>query len=172
MREYLFVIAFCLIFGIRLSAQEKSLFRLLQFGLTYTLSMNAAKANEYTNGASANLQVGILRNENNFTQAGFSNVVSGMIRSVQFVGLLNIAKISERSTIRNLNQHHREELLSDRLDKPDKKGEEEVEITYDVLGNTIVSFRSGRKYTYGILGVGSSHKIRENDKIAQLISSH
>lgn len=31
-----------------------------------------------------------------------------------------------------------------------KKGERGISVTYDLLGNTLLSFRSGGKYTYGI----------------------
>lgn len=42
-----------------------------------------------------------------------------------------------------------------------------VAITYDGIGNAIVSFRSGGKYTYGILGVGYNHKIKKNTLVTE-----
>lgn len=74
--------------GRQISAQ-KTLFSPFRFGLTYPLSTNGTKANEYTNGASVNLPVSVSRNENNFTLAGFSNVVSGTAKGVQFAGISN-----------------------------------------------------------------------------------
>ncbi len=43
-----------------------------------------------------------------------------------------------------------------------KEGEKGIALTYDMLGNAVVSFRSGGKYTYGILGVGYNHKADGN----------
>ena len=42
-----------------------------------------------------------------------------------------------------------------------KQGDKGVALTYDMLGNAMVSFRSGGKYTYGILGVGCNAQIEE-----------
>lgn len=35
-------------------------------------------------------------------------------------------------------------------------------VTYDGIGNAVASFRSGGKYTYGILGIGYNHKMKKN----------
>lgn len=211
MRKYLFVIAFCLFSGIRLFAQEKPLFSPFQFGLTYPLSTNGTKANEYTNGASVNLLVGVSRNENNFTLSGFSNVVSGTAKGVQFAGISNhIGKEGKGlafAGITNITSDYRGVQFTGLLNKAEdvkgvqfagllniarkvngvqfatliniaeesdfpiglinliKNGEKGIAVTYDVLGNTVVSFRSGGKYTYGILGVGFNHKTGEDDKM-------
>ena len=39
-----------------------------------------------------------------------------------------------------------------------------IALTYDILGNGIVSFRSGGKYTYGIIGFGYNHKLSGDNK--------
>ncbi len=81
--------------------------------------------------------------------AGLFNVAK-TIRGVQFATLLNIADNSDFPiALLNLIKH----------------GEKGIAATYDVLGNTIVSFRSGGKYTYGILGLGFNHKAQEDNNI-------
>jgi hypothetical protein len=197
--------------GRQISAQ-KTLFSPFRFGLTYPLSTNGTKANEYTNGASVNLPVSVSRNENNFTLAGFSNVVSGTAKGVQFAGISNhIGKEGKGlafAGITNITSDYRDVQFAGMVNKTEdvkgvqfgeeldiarkgtayssatliniaeesdfpiglinliKNGEKGIAVTYDVLGNTIVSFRSGGKYTYGILGVGCNHKTGENDKMA------
>lgn len=196
MKKYFFITIFYLLYSFQLSAQEKPLFSPFQFGLTYPLSTNGTKADEYTNGASVNLLVGVSRNENNFTLAGFSNVVSGTAkgvqfagisnhigkegkglafagitnitsdyRGVQFAGLLNIARKVNGVQFATLINIAEESDFPIGLINLIKNGEKGIAVTYDVLGNTIVSFRSGGKYTYGILGVGFNHKTGEDDKM-------
>lgn len=46
-----------------------------------------------------------------------------------------------------------------------KNGEKGIAVTYDILGNAVLSFRSGGKYTYGILGFGYNHKISDKSKL-------
>lgn len=48
-----------------------------------------------------------------------------------------------------------------------KNGEMGVAVTYDGIGNVIASFRSGGKYTYGILGVGYNHKVKSNGLVTE-----
>lgn len=199
------------LYSLQLYAQDKNHFSPFQFGLTYPLSTNGTKANEYTNGASLNLLVGVSRNENNFTLAGFSNIVSGMakgvqfagisnhigkegkglafagitnitsdyrgvqfaglvnkaedVKGVQFAGLLNIAKRVNGVQFATLINIAEESDFPIGLINLIKNGEKGIAVTYDVLGNTIVSFRSGGKYTYGILGIGFNHKTKGDDKM-------
>lgn len=53
------------------------------------LSTNGIKAYEYSNGASLNLLAGISRNEENFSFAGLSNVITNDAKGFQFAGLSN-----------------------------------------------------------------------------------
>lgn len=53
------------------------------------LSTNGIKAYEYTNGTSFNLLAGISRNEENFSFAGLSNVITNDAKGFQFAGLSN-----------------------------------------------------------------------------------
>lgn len=96
--------------------------------------------------------------------AGMLNVGKD-IRGVQFAGLVNVAKRVEGVQFATLVN------VADKSDFPIglvniiKQGEKGIGITYDLLGNTIVSFRSGGKYTYGILGIGFNHKIKGDNKM-------
>lgn len=42
-----------------------------------------------------------------------------------------------------------------------------IAVTYDGIGNTVASFRSGGKYTYGILGIGYNHNMKKNGLVAE-----
>lgn len=81
--------------------------------------------------------------------AGLNNAINGNFKGVQFAGLLNIAEESD-CPIGLVN------IV--------KRGEMGIALTYDILGNGIVSFRSGGKYTYGIIGFGYNHKLPGNNK--------
>jgi hypothetical protein len=74
--------------------------------------------------------------------AGLVNVAEKVI-GVQIGGLLNIAGESDWpiglvNLIRN--------------------GEKSVSVTYNEIGSGVISFRSGGKHTYGIVGIGYNHK--------------
>lgn len=48
-----------------------------------------------------------------------------------------------------------------------KKGEKRIAITYDALGSTVVSFCSGGKYTYGIIGIGYNYQANGNQVVTE-----
>ncbi len=201
--------SFLLLCASRLLAQ--SYHSPFQFGICPPLSTNGTKAKFYTNEASVNLLIGISKNENNFTLAGFSNIIrnnatgvqlatvsnhignrgngvsiagvmnianfyqgvqlatvfnkANNFRGVQFAGLFNVAKTVKGvqfATLLNIADDNDFPIALLNLIKHGEKG---VAATYDVLGNTIVSFRSGGKYTYGILGIGFNHKTQEDNSI-------
>lgn len=83
--------------------------------------------------------------------AGLVNVAKN-VRGVQLSGLINIAKNSD-IPIGLIN------IISN--------GQMGVGITYDGLSNAVIAFRSGGKYTYGILGVGYNHKVKSRDLVTQ-----
>ena len=66
------------------------------------------------------------------------------VKGVQWAGLLNIARNSD---------------VPIGLINIIKNGEMGMAVTYDGIGNAVASFRSGGKYTYGILGIGYNHKL-------------
>lgn len=83
--------------------------------------------------------------------AGLVNIAKN-VRGVQFSGLVNIAENSD-CPIGLIN------II--------KNGEMGVAVTYDAIGSTVASFRSGGKYTYGIIGVGYNHKTINNSLVAE-----
>lgn len=83
--------------------------------------------------------------------AGLINIAKN-VRGVQFAGLINIAENSD-CPIGLIN------II--------KNGEKGIAVTYDAIGTTVVSFRSGGKYTYGILGAGYNHKSSNNSLVTE-----
>lgn len=83
---------------------------------------------------------------NGFQFSGVVNIAQN-VNGVQF-GLLNIANVNDYPIgIINIIKNNREMGVA---------------LTYDFLGNNIVSFRSGTKYTYGIFGLGYNYKAKGN----------
>lgn len=104
--------------------------------------------------------------------AGLLNTASEM-KGFQFSGLANRAKDVKGFQLAGLiNLAHQVEgvqmagliNIADHSDFPIglvniiKNGEKSIAVTYDAIGNAVISFRSGGKYTYGILGIGYNHK--------------
>lgn len=94
-----------------------------------------------------------------FQFAGLANV-SGDIDGFQFAGLFNVAKnVSGVQFAGLLN-------IADHSDYPIgliniiKDGEMSIAATYNEIGTAGITFRSGGKVTYGILGVGYNHKTK------------
>jgi len=75
--------------------------------------------------------------------ANWANNVSG----VQIAGLVNIAKNSD-IPIGLIN------IIGN--------GEYGIALTYNDFGSTLLTFRSGSKITYGILGLGYNHETKDN----------
>ena len=94
---------------------------------------------------------GLLNTSKDITGLQFAGLlnIAGKVRGVQFAGLLNIAEESD-CPIGLVN------IV--------KRGEMGIALTYDILGNGIVSFRSGGKYTYGIIGFGYNHRLSGDNK--------
>jgi hypothetical protein len=81
---------------------------------------------------------------NGFQFAGLMNVAKN-VSGVQFAGLINIAENSD-CPVGLIN------LI--------KNGEKSVAVTYSEIGSAVTTFRSGGKYTYGILGLGYNFKTK------------
>lgn len=82
-------------------------------------------------------------NVNGMQFSGLFNIAKN-VRGVQFAGLVNVADRSDCPIgLINIIRH----------------GEMGLAVTYNELGSAVLSFRSGGKVTYGILGVGYNHKI-------------
>lgn len=96
--------------------------------------------------------------------AGLINI-AGDVNGVQFSGLINKARKVKGAQFATLVN------IADENDFPIgfvniiKNGEKGLSLTYDMLGNALLSFRSGGKYTYGILGLGYNHKLKTDNKL-------
>lgn len=93
--------------------------------------------------------------------AGLFNT-AGNVRGMQVAGLVNIAKDVKGVQLSGLINIAENSDVPIGLINIIKNGEMGVAMTYDGIGNVMASFRSGGKYTYGILGVGYNHKIKKN----------
>lgn len=89
--------------------------------------------------------------------AGMVNV-SGDLSGVQLAGLVNIARKVKGSQIAGLVNIAEESDWPVGLVNIVKKGEMGIGASYDLLGNALVAFRSGGRYSYGIIGVGFNHR--------------
>ena len=116
-----------------------------------------------------------------FQMAGLANTASEMT-GFQFAGLVNIAKEVNGLQVAGLVNIAKEVNgvqfaglvnIADKSDCPIgliniiKNGEMGVAVTYDALGSTVATFRSGGRYTYGIIGIGYNHKTENNSLVAE-----
>lgn len=96
-----------------------------------------------------------------FQFAGLGNI-AGDVDGFQFGGLFNMAKKVSGVQFGGLFN------IADSCDYPIallniiKKGEYALGITYNDLGSTVLTLRSGGRVTYGILGIGYNHKTKDN----------
>lgn len=94
---------------------------------------------------------------NGFQFAGLANI-AGNIKGFQLGGIINIAKDVNGVQLAGLVN------IAENSDYPIgivniiKNGEKSISLTYNDLGSTMISFRSGGKVTYGIVGIGYNHK--------------
>ena len=106
----------------------------------------------YSGSAKGLMLGGISNISGDFTGFQFAGVmnVTKNVKGVQFASIINIADDSD-FPIAFIN------II--------KNGKMGVSLSYDILNNTVLSFRSGGKYTYGILGVGYNAKVNDGSKI-------
>lgn len=83
------------------------------------------------------------------------------VYGLQFAGLVNVAKQARGVQFATILNVAEESDFPIGLINIIKQGDKGVALTYDILGNAVMSFRSGGKYTYGILGVGCNAQIEE-----------
>ena len=101
---------------------------------------------------------------NGLLLSGVTNI-AGDVKGLQFAGVMNIAKKVKGvqfSTILNVAEESNFPIALINIIKNGKMG---VAVSYDNMNNTMLSFRSGGKYTYGILGVGYNNKVNDGSKI-------
>ncbi|MDR2120661.1 MAG: hypothetical protein LBP64_07280 [Tannerella sp.] len=83
--------------------------------------------------------------------AGLFNVAKD-VKGVQFAGLLNVAERNDYPiALVNIIKH----------------GEKGISLSYSETGSAIVSFRSGGRVTYGIVGYGYNHKAEGSAFVAE-----
>ena len=83
------------------------------------------------------------------------------VYGLQFAGLMNVAKRARGVQFAAILNVAEESDFPIGLINIIKQGDKGVAFTYDMLGNAVMSFRSGGKYAYGILGVGCNAQIEE-----------
>ena len=83
------------------------------------------------------------------------------VDGLQFAGLVNVAKRARGVQFATILNVAEESDFPIGLINIIKEGNKGVALTYDMLSNAMMSFRSGGKYTYGILGVGYNTQIEE-----------
>lgn len=98
--------------------------------------------------------------------AGLTNIAKD-VSGCQFAGLVNIAKSVDGVQFAGLINIAENSDCPIGLINIIKNGEKSVTVTYDAIGSTVVSFRSGGKYTYGIIGVGYNHKTKGNSFVTE-----
>lgn len=93
--------------------------------------------------------------------AGLLNL-SGDVSGCQFAGLVNVAKNVEGAMFAGLIN------IADSCDYPVglinimRKGEKSLALSYSEMGNILLTFRSGGRVLYGILGVGLNVKSKND----------
>ena len=95
-----------------------------------------------------------------FQLAGVTNVAKD-VRGLQLAGVANIAKEVKGVQFAAILNVAEESDFPIGLVNIIGNGDMGVALTYDMLGNSMVAFRSGGKYTYGILGVGYNQCLAE-----------
>ena len=101
---------------------------------------------------------------NGLQLSGVTNI-AGDVKGLQFAGVMNIAKKVKGvqfATIFNVAEESDFPIAFINIIKNGKMG---VALSYDNMNNTMLSFRSGGKYTYGILGVGYNNKVNDGSNI-------
>ena len=96
--------------------------------------------------------------------SGVTNI-AGDVKGLQFAAVANIAKKVKGvqfATLLNIAEESNFPIAFVIIIKNGKMG---VALSYDMLNNTMLSFRSGGKYTYGILGVGYNNLVNDGSKI-------
>ena len=96
--------------------------------------------------------------------SGVTNI-AGDVKGLQFAGVANIAKKVKGvqfASILNVAEESNFPIAFINIIKNGKMG---VALSYDMMNNTMLSFRSGGKYTYGILGVGYNNLVNDGSKV-------
>lgn len=131
------------------------------YGIQYAGLMNTARQ---MNGLQFSGIVNITQKEMKGMQFGGITNIAQDVYGVQFAGIVNMAKKVKGAQFALFN-------IAEENDYPIglvniiKNGEKSIGLSYDDTGNALVSFRSGGKVLYGILGVGYNHR-SDNEEYA------
>jgi hypothetical protein len=119
--------------------------------------------------------------------AGFTNIAGGNVEGFQFAGLGNVTGDVTGfqfgglfNKVRNVKgvQFAGIVNIADHSDYPIglvniiKDGEMSVAIGYNEIGTTSLTFRSGGRVTYGILGAGFNHKVDDSNDAMSLVAGY
>ncbi|GHV20027.1 hypothetical protein FACS1894174_01080 [Bacteroidia bacterium] len=121
--------------------------------------------NNYKGGQLAGL---LNRSENitGFQLAGLGNRARN-VAGVQIAGLINVAKHVSGIQLAGIVNIAEDSDCPVGLINLIKNGEKGIGVTYNETGSTVVSFRSGGKITYGIVGMGYNHKTKGNSLVIE-----
>lgn len=89
--------------------------------------------------------------------AGLTNIAED-VYGLQFAGVVNVAKRVKGVQFASILNVAEESDFPIGLINVVKNGSMGVALTYDMMGNALVSFRSGGRYSYGIAGVGCNQQ--------------
>ena len=109
--------------------------------------------------------VNVARDFSGLQLAGLVNVAH-TVRGVQLAGLVNVAHTVRGVQLAGLVN------VADSSDFPIgfinliKNGEMGIALSYNELGIAMLSFQSGGRYTYGILGIGYNHYLHSQHSLA------
>ena len=130
-------------------AQIGGLFNVVQGASDALQIAGLANITKDVNGVQLSGLTNVARNVNGLQFGGLVNIAR-QVKGVQFASILNVADESNCPIgLINIIKH----------------GEMGVAMTHDVLGNTSMTFRSGGKYTYGVVGVGYNHRLDDSNKV-------
>lgn len=118
-----------------------------------------------TANAYKGVQIGGIMNRSGAGSGGFMlggvlNIAKGSFRGFQMAGIVNVAEAVKGVQFAALVN------IADESDWPIgliniiRTGRKGLGVTCDALGNLLVSFRSGGRYSYGILGVGYNFSVQ------------
>ncbi len=106
------------------------------------------------------------KNNSDIQIAGLVNT-SGNSKG-QIAGLINISKKAKGTQIAGLVNIAEESNYPIGFVNIIKKGEKQIGATIDEVGNSVIAFRSGGKYTYGIVGAGYNIKMENAPYILEV----
>ena len=101
---------------------------------------------------------------NGLQLSGVANI-AGDVKGMQLSAVMNKAKKVKGvqfATLLNIAEESNFPIAFINIIKNGKMG---VSLSYDILNNIVLSFRSGGKYSYGILGVGYNNKVKDGSKV-------